>query len=733
MSKHLRVAVAGVIAALVLSVTGVAGAAHWPGFGGDGGRSGYQPILEGGLPVDERWVKPIVPAPKSGVRTSPVVSAGEPVDQRVIVGTDDGRIHLYRLLSGTRVGPDGGVDVSEHAWPFGSGAGSVSFVETSSASGLGQVFAVHNDSARIEIAQIDEASGTLVGQTPVVGSDGYIIETSALLTGSGGTRVLWFLAAKGADTRLFRVAITNATSPGAVIAPATMSPGSILASTLSSPTLVYLDVGGATPYIAVGGIDGWIRTYSTGDGITAGPAGVIASGSSVHTPSVPVTSNGAVPMPAPALYAAATRQLASPPAPADEFTTNAYRVIQSAGDAMVLEANLTSPTLAGRAAPALATNVGAGIPSDAAGRVFVTTGANLFVLSAVDLTVSAKLSPTDDLQASSTGFSYTTAMASGDLLFAARDNGSQLVMTAANATPVAATEFAQANENAGSSRSFGQPAFTSRFAVFASDRGVFTYRSAAGGPPKGYWQIGSDGGVFAFGTAGFHGSLGDIALNKPIVAMGTTTTGTGYWLAASDGGIFAFGSARFFGSTGDIKLNSPVVGFVPTPSDRGYWLVAADGGVFAFGDAGFFGSTGGIKLNKPIVAVAATPTGNGYWLIASDGGVFAFGDARFLGSTGNIALNKPVVAAAAMTNGKGYWLIASDGGVFAFGAATFHGSTGAINLNAPIVSMASSPSNAGYLLTASDGGLFAFGDAPFLGAAAQFGPLNKPIVAMAVR
>jgi hypothetical protein len=34
---------------------------------------------------------------------------------------------------------------------------------------------------------------------------------------------------------------------------------------------------------------------------------------------------------------------------------------------------------------------------------------------------------------------------------------------------------------------------------------------------------------------------------------------------ATDGGIFAFGDAGFFGSTGAIKLNQPMVGMAPGP------------------------------------------------------------------------------------------------------------------------------------------------------------------------
>ena len=96
------------------------------------------------------------------------------------------------------------------------------------------------------------------------------------------------------------------------------------------------------------------------------------------------------------------------------------------------------------------------------------------------------------------------------------------------------------------------------------------------------------------------------ASNRPIVGMAATPSGAGYWLVASDGGVFAFGDAGFSGSTGGLSLNRPIVGMAATPTGRGYWLVATDGGLFAFGDADFFGSTGAISLNRPIVGMAVT-------------------------------------------------------------------------------------------------------------------------------
>ena len=120
----------------------------------------------------------------------------------------------------------------------------------------------------------------------------------------------------------------------------------------------------------------------------------------------------------------------------------------------------------------------------------------------------------------------------------------------------------------------------------------------------------------------------------------------------SDGGVFAYGSAQFYGSMGGTHLNKPVVGIAVTPDGAGYWLVASDGGVFAFGDAIFYGSAGSLTLNKPVVGIASTPNGRGYWIVASDGGIFNYGPAAaFLGSTGGTTLNKPVVGIGATTAG----------------------------------------------------------------------------------
>jgi ELWxxDGT repeat protein len=163
----------------------------------------------------------------------------------------------------------------------------------------------------------------------------------------------------------------------------------------------------------------------------------------------------------------------------------------------------------------------------------------------------------------------------------------------------------------------------------------------------------SDGGELDdLADADLNGDIVGIALHAPAAKADDEL---GYWLVGEDGGVFAFGSAPFLGSMGGVRLASPVVGMVA--SGRGYSLVAADGGVFTFGAARFFGSLGGRALNAPITSMS--PSTAGYWLVAADGGVFTFGDARFRGSLG--ASGSLSAVGGRLPGDDGYWLVRDDG------------------------------------------------------------------------
>jgi SpoIID/LytB domain protein len=264
--------------------------------------------------------------------------------------------------------------------------------------------------------------------------------------------------------------------------------------------------------------------------------------------------------------------------------------------------------------------------------------------------------------------------------------------------------------------------FASQFFQYGVQSNWFAVASQSSGGVGGYWLVASDGGVFSFGNAGFHGSAGNIHLVKPVVGMASTPDAGGYWLVASDGGVFSYGNAGFHGSAGNIHLVKPVVGMASTPDGGGYWLVASDGGVFSYGNAGFHGSAGNIRLAKPVVGMAPTPDGGGYWLVASDGGVFSYGDAVFHGSLGALRLAQPVAAMAATPDGGGYWLVGADGGVFALGNAGYLGSLPGLGVNASGVALLPTRTGAGYVIVTTDGRTVDFGDSP------QFGDVADSVV-----
>ena len=177
----------------------------------------------------------------------------------------------------------------------------------------------------------------------------------------------------------------------------------------------------------------------------------------------------------------------------------------------------------------------------------------------------------------------------------------------------------------------------------------------------GYWvyEVGaSDTGIVdPYGDAVSYGDTTKLLQQHVVsgydgspVAMAATPDGNGYWEVYSDGGVFAFGDAHFYGSMAGHWLAAPVVGITSTADGKGYWLVSREGGVFAFGDARFSGAVN-YNQHPAIVGLARNPAGPGYWLASDNGGVYAFGGAQFFGSVPEFIshLNAPVVAIVAKT------------------------------------------------------------------------------------
>jgi hypothetical protein len=230
-------------------------------------------------------------------------------------------------------------------------------------------------------------------------------------------------------------------------------------------------------------------------------------------------------------------------------------------------------------------------------------------------------------------------------------------------------------------------------------------------------------------------------LQRPVVGISPTASRGGYWLVASDGGVFAFGNAGYYGSIPGAglapagsglphSLNAPIVGMVPSSDGGGYFMVASDGGVFAFGDARFEGSCPGMGgCSGAAVAVVPDASGNGYWLITQTGNVYAFGDAPFDGAPGN--LGSAVTSAVRTTDGGGYWILLADGAVYAYGDAVARGGpVGAVGGFNPASAVFADASGGGYWVASAAGAVYTYGDAPNDGSMAG-NHLNGSIIAAA--
>jgi hypothetical protein len=259
-------------------------------------------------------------------------------------------------------------------------------------------------------------------------------------------------------------------------------------------------------------------------------------------------------------------------------------------------------------------------------------------------------------------------------------------------------------------------------------------------PSHGYWLVGADGGIFAFGSAQFYGSTGNLHLQRPVVGIVSTKDRGGYWLDASDGGVFSFGDPQFYGSIPGLglhpagsglpnSLDAPIVGMVASHDQGGYFMVASDGGVFAFGDATFAGSCPGIGgCAGAAVAVMPDASGNGYWLVTQTGHVYAFGDAPNLGAPG--PQSSAITSAASTPSGHGYYVLDADGQVFAYGDAAGglgNVSPGAAGGTNPAAAIFVTSDGGGYSVSDARGDVYTFGDAQNDGSMTGT-HLNGPII-----
>jgi len=137
---------------------------------------------------------------------------------------------------------------------------------------------------------------------------------------------------------------------------------------------------------------------------------------------------------------------------------------------------------------------------------------------------------------------------------------------------------------------------------------------------------------------------------QPIVGIVPTSDGRGYFLVGGDGGVYAFGDASFEGSLpGSGVTTTDVTSIAATPDDRGYWVLLGSGQVYNFGDAPDLASDsngiGPLTNFEPTFVydhIASTNTGQGYWVLDTFGAVYQYGDANLYGDAISQAQNGEV-------------------------------------------------------------------------------------------
>ena len=189
----------------------------------------------------------------------------------------------------------------------------------------------------------------------------------------------------------------------------------------------------------------------------------------------------------------------------------------------------------------------------------------------------------------------------------------------------------------------------------------------------GYWLFTNRGRVLDCGSAEHFGDLSAITLAGEVIDSVATPTGRGYYMVGADGGVFAFGDAVYLGSVPEVlpgvTLNAPIVAITVTGSNQGYRMVAADGGMFNFGDARYFGSVPevlpGVPLAGPVIDMVASDTG--YLIVADDGGIFNFGVSPFHGSLGATSIPERIRTVLVVNDLSGYVMFDRDGRSYPFG------------------------------------------------------------------
>lgn len=245
---------------------------------------------------------------------------------------------------------------------------------------------------------------------------------------------------------------------------------------------------------------------------------------------------------------------------------------------------------------------------------------------------------------------------------------------------------------------------------------------------EGYWQVRSNGKVYAFGDARIHPRTGGADQQYAVRGMTAHPSGLGYWTVDMKGRVCAYGNANWYGDLAD-EPGFSVVDIAPAPDGYGYYLLETDGTVTGFGSAVYLGDatvsglmpSGGQVIARSIESVHPDQ-GVGYWVLRSDGNVQAFGDANHYGNANRTGFTPTeyVASIRRTSTGEGYWIPSGNARVQAFGDAVNAGNgfpyppeKWAASLVWDIIPW--SGGDSGYALQHADGKLDVLGDFGYYG------------------
>lgn len=587
-SARRRRALAITLAAVaLLAVVAVAQGAHWPFYGGDQGRSGYQPVDEGGLPITQ--VHANTGATEQNVQNSIITTGGPLADRLYAFGTEatgtatpTGQVHLQDLETGTAgaARPEPGTNVddgaddedtfrglntpgnaNDHDGVEGQG---VAFADaTPAGQAPAQLYVVHNDDNQdgtndISIAQIEASNGVERQDVAIPNTHLFTVASSPVLgpertVGNNTERDLFFVAHRafvdrtpegcgdippqtpcGVDTtestRLYKVTITNPAAVGAQIDAANSESVEQLGlNPLASPSLANLTTTEVTGGTATTKTELYVIQGASNGRVFTYEADSLDPG-----PAADLPNNGDA-----QTVSAPVEEDGQPPASASALfvavaqnpdETQVYRLrvnaVANGTDTLVPATTGDANTPTGTSA-LLAGTPAAALAVEGTGdgdHVVVTTSRNLYVLDADDLRAGTRLSFADDRTPGGTGFSRNTAAISGDLAFVSEDDGTPLVIRLSDAQPVADDQFQEYPAHLTSTSALGQPSISSRFVQYATNAGTFVYRMSQ--PSLAVGDVEIVEGDSGTRTATFTVTLSEPAEETVTVNYTTSPTGT---------------------------------------------------------------------------------------------------------------------------------------------------------------------------------------------------------------